>query len=547
MSCLTIGAVISVSGLSLLIGRRNFHQELEQQAKIILDTLEVSSSNALYFQYFEEAGEVINGLDSEFKQNQLLTAARLYQTDGRIIADAFSLDQVSLNLEPDPLGQKILESDDLTLDWSTHELSAGKSIVVGGEIVGALSVSLSTSNLQQKSNETLVQGVLAAIAAAIVSIIFSHFLSQSITKPLHQLTEATEKIANRKRTQRIELNTHDELSVLADAFNSMSTQLIGLIESLEQKADELTKSRSIARDKASTLEETLQQLHQTQNQLIHQEKMSALGQMVAGVAHEINNPVSFIYGNLPHVAKYIDDLLSLLKLYETHYPNPDIEILEQTDILDIDFVKEDLERTLISMNTGVERIREIVLSLRNFSRMDEAEYKSVDIHEGLESTLMILQHRLKAQPERPEIIVVLDFDDLPAVECYAGQLNQVFMNIIASSIDALDSEMRKSSTFQKIPEITICTKTLAQHISISIADNGTGIPASVKGHIFDPFFTTKPVGKGTGMGLAISYQLVTERHDGRIECFSEAGVGTKFVIEIPIQSSASKQRLQAVH
>ena len=532
MSLLAIGAVLSVSALSLLRERRNFHRELEQQAAIILDMLEIASSDALYFQQFEEAGEIIGSLDDKFRQNQLLTSARLYQTDGRIIVDAFSFDELSFNLHPDPFGQKVIESSDLVLDWDSHELLAGKPIVLGEEVVGALSIGLSTSKLQQKSNETLLQGLLAAVIATTASAVSAHFLSRSITKPLCQLTEATQKIARGDRSQRIEIATHDELSILADAFNSMSTQLTVVISSLEQHAEELAESKSVAQAKASALEETLQRLHQTQNQLIQQEKMSALGQMVAGVAHEINNPVSFIYGNIPHIVAYTRDLLAFLQLYETHYSDPDTQILEQKETLDIEFIKEDLGKTLASMETGAKRIQEIVLSLRNFSRMDEAECKVVDIHEGIESTLMILQHRLRAQSDRPEIAVVRDFGDLPAVECYAGQLNQVFMNILANGIDALESKLRDSSTSEP-PKITICTQTQVQSIVISIADNGTGIPSSVKARIFDPFFTTKPVGKGTGMGLAISYQLVTERHGGQLKCFSEAGVGTEFVIELP--------------
>ena len=279
--------------------------------------------------------------------------------------------------------------------------------------------------------------------------------------------------------------------------------------------------------------ETLKQLQSTQSQLIHQEKMSGLGQMVAGIAHEINNPVNFIHGNLKHVEGYAQNLISFLNLYEKTYREPTVEIEQSAEDLDIDFIREDLNKILSSMNMGTERIRSIVLSLRNFSRKDEAEYKTVNIHEGLESTLLILGHRLKGQENRPAINIIRDFDDLPLVECYAGQLNQVFMNILVNAIDAIDDESEQNSSEQEKPQITIRTEHRTDSVVISIADNGSGMSSDVQAHIFDPFFTTKPVGKGTGMGMAISHQLITEKHKGKLTCFSDPGVGTEFAIEIP--------------
>ncbi len=296
-----------------------------------------------------------------------------------------------------------------------------------------------------------------------------------------------------------------------------------------------------ARSQTQQLQTTLYELQRTQTQLIQTEKMSSLGQLIAGIAHEINNPVNFIHGNLTYITNYVHDLVQLVRLYQRCYPQPIAEIETKVEMIELEFLIDDLSKILSSVRMGSERIRQIVLSLRNFSRLDEAEMKPVDIHEGIDSTLLILQHRLKNRSNGTEIQVVRHYGKLPPIECYAVQLNQVLMNIISNAIDALDSTnlptTRGNASGSVQPKtITIYTDVLPgdRHAVIRICDNGAGIPAEIQTRLFDPFFTTKPVGKGTGLGLSISYQIVVEKHGGNLKCSSVPGQGTEFWIEIPI-------------
>jgi|GEM_PF-1149976 PAS domain S-box len=327
------------------------------------------------------------------------------------------------------------------------------------------------------------------------------------------------------------------------------------ISDRKQAEEALRQSEARERAKAQQLELTLRELGQAQAQLIQTEKLSSLGQLVAGIAHEINNPITFIYGNINYAGQYIQDLLQLITLYQQHYPQPHAEIQQHQENIELNFILDDLPKILSSMEVGTNRIREIVLSLRNFSRLDEADMKPVNIHDGLENTLLILQHRLRPQAvnsidkRNSPIQIIKEYGNLPKTECYPGQLNQVFMNLLNNAIDALLDEESKLIHPSKYPNSstagwqisssypTILIRTELNELNrvvIRITDNGNGMTERVKHRLFEPFFTTKPVGKGTGLGLAISYQIIA-KHRGKLFCYSEVGKGTEFVIELPLK------------
>lgn len=333
------------------------------------------------------------------------------------------------------------------------------------------------------------------------------------------------------------LSGKEEPKLKADAFaEGANDYLIKLPDAVELIAriryhskaysnlKNLTATTDKAQQQARQLEKTLQELQNTQAQLIQTAKMSSLGRMVAGLAHELNNPINFIQGNLSPLNSYVQALLNLIELYQQEYPDSTLAIQEQIAEMNLDFMINDLPKILSSMRIGSDRIREIVLSLRNFSRLDQAEKKAVNIHEGIESTLLILSHRLKQGIE-----VIREYGDLPLIECYPAQLNQVFMNILSNAIDAL---LEQKAQTQK--QIIIQTEAISFHqVRVTIRDNGPGIDSEIQSKIFDPFFTTKPVNKGTGLGLAISYQII-ENHHGNIHLTSRTEYGTEFAIEIPI-------------
>lgn len=362
-----------------------------------------------------------------------------------------------------------------------------------------------------------------------IPVIFMTALSDTVDKVKGLSLGAVDYITKPFQTEEVlaRINVHLKL-------RSLMKQLAEQKMQLEQRVAERTAELSNA----------LHELQQSQLQLVQSEKMSTLGQLVAGVAHEINNPVGFLTGNLSHLYEYTLDLINHLQLYGKHYPNPVLEIAKNAEAIYLDDLLQDLPEVISSMNVGIERISNISTSLRNFSRSDTSTKGAFNIYEGIDSTLLILKHRLKANGKRPEIEVIKNSVKLPLVECYAGQLNQVFMNLISNAIDALEEVIgnrsltkgdQQETTNLLLPKIYINTEVFNDWVRLSIKDNGPGMSSEVKEQVFNQFFTTKSVGKGTGLGLSISRQIVEDKHQGKLRCISTLGQGTEFIIEIPIK------------
>lgn len=446
--------------------------------------------------------------------------------------------------------QLIETNDDLVFESAQFSEQADRLLEVATEEYEQAEKSIEAAT--ELRLQIIAASLLFSVAIAILCAIYT---SRAIARPIQTSANIAQQVI---RTTNFYLqapvSSQDEVGELTTALNQLIWKVKDLLReqteanekleiyshTLEQQVETRTHELS---EKNNSLKQTLEELEHTQLSLIQSEKMSSIGQMVAGVAHEINNPISFIHGNLSYVKEYAQDLLRLLQLYQQDCPTPSRELQSAIAAIDVDFLTQDLTKIVKSMYAGTDRICEIVLSLRNFSRLDEAEIKAVNLYEGIDSTLVILNNRLKANSDRPEIQVIKEYGQLPLVNCYAGPLNQVFMNILGNAIDAV-AESNKQRTFEEIEAnpntIQIHTEVTAdQWATIRIADNGIGMSESSLSKLFDPFFTTKSVGKGTGLGLSISYQIVVGKHGGKLSCHSALDRGTEFIIQIPLQQPMS--------
>ncbi len=500
----------------------HYLQELAAQNKLTVVVIN-SKGELIATSSVQEEPYTVNGPDTlQLKHLQETTEPSLQLINQILVKQ-------NLAIAPVDRSQQVIDRDPTTgeryylaiaplglLDWQVITLIPESNYL--GEVNAAI------------TSVTLQLSVVTFLLAVVMSLLSSHWIS----RPILRLITASEGITAGDLDQTVALPKIKELRTLANAFNRMAQQLKDTFVQLEKSNTEL-EDRVKAR--TAELSDALIDLQKIQAQLIQHEKMSSLGQLVAGVAHEINNPVNFIHGNLLHAQEYAEDLLRIIDLYQTANPNLDRQTQTEMDAIDIEFIKSDFPKLLSSMNVGTERIHNIVKSLRHFSRVDEAEFKEADIHEGLDSTLMILHNRLKARPDHSGINVIKDYADLPKIECYPGQLNQVFMNILTNAIDALEAYARTSTEEERQtdpPTIWIKTQQLnADWVSIHIINNGPPIPAEIQPKLFDPFFTTKPIGQGTGLGLSISYQIIVDKHKGTLKCESQPGRGTAFIIEIP--------------
>ncbi|HIK26611.1 MAG: CHASE2 domain-containing protein [Oscillatoriaceae bacterium SKW80] len=414
--------------------------------------------------------------------------------------------------------------------WTKTE---GALYILVWSFAGALACLQSLQNQLFKKSIYFTGTIYTIIGGGILVIVGSYaaFLSGWIIpvfSPLLSLTFSAILLAN--------YQSQLQLKIANERLEHANHQLAEYSHILETKVDEKTRD----------LKKALENLKATQAQLIHSEKMAALGQMVAGIAHEINNPTNFIFGNINYAEKYAYDLMRLIQIYQNNKQEDPVtkKLIEEVDF---EFLQEDFPKVLNSIKTGANRIREIVKSLRIFSRLDEAELKSVDLHEGIESALMLLENRLKSNRiDIPSIQVIKEYGNLPEVTCYAGQLNQVFMNLLINAIDALEERQKQLSPeeLRKNPSVIKIITSLKENsqVFISISDNGLGIPEAIQQRVFDPFFTTKPVGKGTGLGLSVSYSIVVEKHGGQLRLYSKPGEGTEFQIEIPLRLSTEKSK-----
>ncbi len=435
--------------------------------------------------------------------------------------DCFSI--VARVQSPPPVVSDAMATTPVTLDRDFHQMISNMNEILC-EIDQAGNFSYVSPQIES------VLGFSAAECLGRSPLDFTHPDDQSIIQDRIPRLLATGIGGHSEVRSRHAAGHYIWLSI-SDGIHRSATGEILAIQGSLRNIDHQKSIEAALQSKTEYLQQALNHLQQARTRMVQAEKMSSLGQLVAGIAHEINNPVNFIYGNLKYATDYLDDLLGLLNQYRRAYPEPPALIQATIDVIDLDYLSQDLPRLFSSMEVGADRIREIVLSLRNFARLDEVGLKQTNLHEGIESTLMILASRLKSRTDGPEVQVIREFGELPLVPGFAGALNQVFMNLLVNAIEALESADDRGEV--TAPMITIQTTIVDGQAQLRFSDNGPGIPAAVQSRLFDPFFTTKAVGQGTGMGLAISYQVICEQHQGELTVRSMPGEGTCFEIRLP--------------
>lgn len=514
---------------------------------------------------YQESKQALRDSEERFRclvENVKDYAIYMLDPEGRVISWNQGAERINGYREEEIIGQSV------SWLYPPEDVAMGKP-------EQELHIAATVGRFEDESYRIRSNGSRFWVNAVITALYDSNGQLRGFAKVVRDITE-------RKQAEEALKKAYDELEQRVEErtieLSQSNQRLRWEIAEREQVEAELRRSEAQLREQTQELQQTLHELKCTQARLVQSEKMSSLGQLVAGLAHEINNPVTFIAGNLDYAALHIQDLLHHLQLYQQCYPKPAAEIQAQAEAIDLNFLVQDLPKLLQSMKVGAARICQLVLSLRNFSHLGSAQHKAIDIHKGIDDTLLILQNRLKAQVGKPAITVIKEYGNLPLVECYGGQLNQVFMNILNNAIDALTSDFPKdtleprlrngkwerrdtktiaeehttvprlplwasssSHSFianrqSQIPTIRIGTELLDKNwVAIRIADNGVGMTEKVKQQLFDPFFTTKPVGKGVGLGMSISYQIIVEKHGGQLKCFSAPGWGTEFIIEIPVR------------
>lgn len=494
----------------------------------------------------------LNHLIEQTIENNLPGAYNIiFDRNGRLIAHPQYVEEIQQaqgNLNIDDLNDEhlqqifqlsLIKSQNVVKNSENHEFLALT------ELAGPnwLFVTVYPESLLSESALDTIQFVLlAGLSALVVEVSLLFFvLKNQIANPLSYLTVASQKLADGNFDVSLNINRQDELGQLASSFTKMTHQLQSAFQALQQKVVEKEQAEERIIEKNNALERAFKELQTAQLQTVQNEKMATLGNLVAGVAHEINNPIGFLNGSINNAETYIQDLFEHLNIYREQHP-PNETVKESAEDVDLDFLLEDFPKLLHSMRGATDRVTAISTSLRTFSRADIEQKISTNLHEGLDSALLILKYRLKANEHRPDIEIVQDYGDLSEIECFPGQLNQVFMNILANAVDMFD-EMAQQTTFEELENnpqtISIQTAMLADQtaIEVRISDNGKGMSEAVKFRIFENLFTTKAVGQGTGLGMAIAHQIVTETHGGTITVETAIGEGSTFVLSLPMNAT----------